>query len=55
MNIVEQLARVVIAIGAALGGPRRLITIVSPAELRGLARGGEDRHCMIIVERIVKP
>ena len=44
MNIVEQFARVVITIGVALGGPRVLITIVSPAELRGLARGEEDKQ-----------
>ena len=44
MKIVEQLARVVITIGTALGGLRWLITIVSPAELRGLAKGEEDEH-----------
>ena len=44
MNIVEQLAKVVVNISTALRGPRRLILSSSPAELRGLARGGEDKH-----------
>lgn len=55
MNIIEQLARVVITISMALGGRRRLITIVFPRQAKRVGeRGGEDRYCMIIVEHIVK-
>ena len=39
MNVVEQLARVVITIGTALGGPRRLKTIVFPRRAKRVGEG----------------
>ena len=54
MKIVELLAMVVITIGTALGGLRRLITIVIPRQAKRVGEGEVGRHSLIIVERIVK-
>ena len=54
MKIVELLVMVVITIGTALGGLRRLITIVIPCQAKRVGEGEVGRHSLIIVERIVK-
>ena len=54
MEIVEQLARVVITIGAALGGLGRLKTIVFPRQAKKVGEREADRKLVIIVERRVR-
>lgn len=55
MNIVEHLAKVVRTLGAALRGPRRLITIVFVRRAKRLGEGKAYIHFQIVAERIVEP
>ena len=54
MKIVKSLARVVITIGRALGGLRRLITIIFPHRAKRVDEGETSRQLLIIVERRVR-
>ena len=55
MNIVEQLAMVVITKGTTLGSSRQLITIILPHLAKRVGEGKVDKYFVIIVERIVEP